>query len=336
LPTTLIKGIGPCQWTTGREPVEGGVVEGEVQPRNVFVPDATIAKRLRNYIHGTPTLLVPCTWKRKSAVVAVMSDGLAFVSGGMSGRSAAALIQASSFEPAGGKFGKVRIGGDVFDIEFSTEADSHSLILGIQSLREKRRDIAGAIRLGEHERVVRKATYLGGAHLRLAPGSIVDLVFRDEALEVYTAPAMRRQSPIFELSYGASFTVELTGPGKVTKGGGYVGGGVGLVGAVEGIAIAALLNAVTTKTSIVTVIVVADAAHEGFFVVDTIVPEELRRILSPTFVRLRQHQTAAVVQPAVATEDLVAKLERLAALRTAGLINEDEFAAAKNKLLSSP
>jgi hypothetical protein len=113
------------------------------------------------------------------------------------------------------------------------------------------------------------------------------------------------------------------------------GGGFGLVGAVEGIAIASLLNAITTRTSIVTVLVVADAQHEGFFVNDAIAPEDLRRILSPTFVHLRQHQRVAAVAPPVESEDLVTKLERLAAIRTAGMITNEEFAAAKAKLLFS-
>ena len=46
--------------------------------------------------------------------------------------------------------------------------------------------------------------------------------------------------------------MEIGGSGMVRSGGGFTGGGFGLGGAVEGMAIAAVLNAMTTRTSIKT------------------------------------------------------------------------------------
>ena len=47
--------------------------------------------------------------------------------------------------------------------------------------------------------------------------------------------------------------LEIGGPGLVKTGGGFVGGGFGARGAIEGMAIAAVLNGLTTRTSIKTV-----------------------------------------------------------------------------------
>ena len=60
------------------------------------------------------------------------------------------------------------------------------------------------------------------------------------------------------------------------KGGDFTGGGVGLVGGAGGIAIAALLNKLSTTTSILNVLTVADDSHEGFFL-----NEDLRRLPEP-------------------------------------------------------
>ena len=43
--------------------------------------------------------------------------------------------------------------------------------------------------------------------------------------------------------------LEIGGPGLVKTGGGFVGGGFGARGAIEGMAIAAVLNGLTTRTS---------------------------------------------------------------------------------------
>jgi hypothetical protein len=48
-----------------------------------------------------------------------------------------------------------------------------------------------------------------------------------------------------------------------------------------------------------------------------------------------QQQAAPVPPPAPAQDDLTAKLQQLAELRSAGMLSDEEFAAAKQKLLAS-
>jgi hypothetical protein len=47
-----------------------------------------------------------------------------------------------------------------------------------------------------------------------------------------------------------------------------------------------------------------------------------------------QQQAAPVPQPAPAQDDLTARLQQLAELRSAGMLTEEEFSAAKQKLLA--
>jgi hypothetical protein len=87
---------------------------------------------------------------------------------------------------------------------------------------------------------------------------------------------------------------------------------------------------------IVSVIRVADAGHEGFFVNTSMTPEDLRRNLSPVFVALQRHTAASGAQPPLAgtEDDLTGKLERLAALHASGSLTDQEFAEAKRALLT--
>jgi hypothetical protein len=107
-----------------------------------------------------------------------------------------------------------------------------------------------------------------------------------------------------------------------------MGGGFGLEGAVEGMAVAAVLNALTTKVTVRSVMVLIGPGWEAFFLHTISTPDELRRFLSPVFVRLR-----SVNRRDEQSADPISQLERLADLRERGRLTEPEFAAAKRKIL---
>ena len=136
--------------------------------------------------------------------------------------------------------------------------------------------------------ILRNCRFAGGAFINARQGLIVDLVFRVDRLDIFAAYGTGIRPPQDTIPYGNSFILNLTGPGRVTTGGGFSGGGFGLAAAAEGMAIAAFINAVATKTTTVSVVQVGDDHHEAFFVNTDATPEQLRRYLSPTFVRLRQ------------------------------------------------
>ncbi len=85
--------------------------------------------------------------------------------------------------------------------------------------------------------------------------------------------------------------ISIGGPGAVTKGGGFIGGGFGLEGAAIGIGIASILNAITTRTKIFTVVQIATQKSEVFLHYGYLEPSALRIELSPVFVALGLHSS---------------------------------------------
>jgi hypothetical protein len=128
---------------------------------------------------------------------------------------------------------------------------------------------------------VRGCTYLGGVGYPLEPRTRCDLIFTDDGMNVVAPFA----GVIVEEPYPSIVALEITG-NVTTTGGGFIGGGFGL-GAVEGMAIATVLNSLTTKTNVNTVIQVQTASGELFLHTSSAAAEPLRVSLSPAFTRLR-------------------------------------------------
>lgn len=205
--------------------------------------------------------------------------------------------------------------------------------------------------LAHDERLARSWVFLGGANLAVKTGLTVDVLFGTEKVQIYRSMAQPQDTPLVELGYARSFSIELSGPGRFTTGGGFVGGGFGLMGAAEGMAIAGLLNSLTTRTQVQSVIAVLSAEYEAFFLSQQHAPDELRRMLAPAFLRGRQLSVNSAVDApardngslamrdqaleagAAAVKDLTEMLERLATLHRAGALTDAEFAAAKAQAL---
>lgn len=75
------------------------------------------------------------------------------------------------------------------------------------------------------------------------------------------------------------------------KGGGFIGGGFGLDGAVSGMLIAGVLNALTTRTSVLTVVALTTTDGEVWFANTSVEPAALRVELAPAFVMVRRNAT---------------------------------------------
>jgi hypothetical protein len=180
--------------------------------------------------------------------------------------------------------------------------------------------------------------YLGGAHLPLESAVCYDLVFREAQLEIYASPARTGHTPECVISSASIVGLDLQGPGLVRSGGGAIGGGFGLDGAAIGMAVAAVFNALTTTSRVESIIALQTTESEGFFLHQRMTPPELRRYLSPLFVRLRQIRTAHPLPSSVSNSsssvDMVAQLEKLALLRGAGALTQPEFESAKSRLLA--
>jgi hypothetical protein len=300
---------------------------------------AGVDQKLLNRLsfQGAPDFVFPCTWGRKPAGLAVVGSQIVLAAAGLVGTTTAAPMEHTRLTLADGSSGTLQLWGERHSVHFAEEADAKHLLELLAAEKARIASLDGdrtPLVIAQDDRLVPACTFIGGAYLDLAQGATVDLVFGSDGLQFYPAPARQVDAELASIRFGAEFSIELTGPGKVTSGGGFMGGGFGLVGAVEGMAIASFLNKITTSTRIVTVIVVGDHEHEGFFVNTTLTPEQLRRHLSPVFVRLRNYRaTPGAEQRVEQPVDLIANLERLSALHQSGALDDNEFALAKQTLL---
>lgn len=127
--------------------------------------------------------------------------------------------------------------------------------------------------------------------------------------------------------------LEIGGTGAVTSGGGFFGGGFGVGGALQGMITSAVLNSLTTKTSITTVIRITVKAAEFVVVCRSKTPDQLSMEMSPVLGRIRARE-AAQRAVAYAPPDLTVQLAGLAQLHHSGALSDAEFAAAKARLLT--
>jgi hypothetical protein len=124
--------------------------------------------------------------------------------------------------------------------------------------------------------------------------------------------------------------LQVDGPGAQTSGGGFIGGGLGLEGAAEGMIMAAALNAITRRTTVQTFIEVHVLGRHLLWVTDKTTPAQLLLLLKPIYARMRE---LALAKETVAVDPLD-RLSKVGALRDAGVLTEAEFDAAKALLLA--
>jgi len=127
-----------------------------------------------------------------------------------------------------------------------------------------------------------------------------------------------------QLTYPEIHSVHIQGPGTVTTGGGFVGGGFGFAGAVEGIALAGILNALTTKTKVHTFIDFVTDSGELFLHYGLLEPAALRIALSPVFVYLRRLDPNYIAD----------RTRRLQALRERNVVDDREFRRLLGRLMT--
>jgi hypothetical protein len=143
--------------------------------------------------------------------------------------------------------------------------------------------------------------------------------------------------------YDTVVALELGGRGQQRTGGGFIGGGFGLQGAAEGMIIASLLNGLTTRTTTESIISLKTNDWQLILFYGRAIPDHLRIDLAPAFGRIHAAQRALAntqVPPAIppppppATPNLAAEIRQLAELHREGTLTNEEFEAAKARLIS--
>jgi Short C-terminal domain len=147
----------------------------------------------------------------------------------------------------------------------------------------------------------------------------------------------RQHEVLAEVPYSEVEDVEIGGPGIVRTGGGFVGGGFGATGAAEGMTIAAVLNRLTSRTSIRTVVRIQAKRCELFLLDTNVTPERLRIGLSYPLGAIRAAHafegTGGLQLPAsAAAVSPVDELSKLADMLEKGLLTREEFNLMKAKL----
>lgn len=160
-------------------------------------------------------------------------------------------------------------------------------------------------------------TVLGGSGYSLQVGESVDLLFGEKGVAILV-----QSGGLLELSFVELDSVLVSGPGAVTSGGGFVGGGFGVESAVEGIAVATLLNKLTTRTSVHTFLTLITNVGELHLHYAGMEPNALRIALSPVFTFLRRLDASWVHK----------RIQNLELQRDRGAITELEFASLRSRL----
>ena len=181
-----------------------------------------------------------------------------------------------------------------------------------------------------------RMTFLGGylPEAELERGNAYDLRFLSDRLAVFP----EGQTPwLADVPYLDVEDVEIGGPGLIKTGGGFTGGGIGLASAAEGVAIAAVLNTLTSRVKIKTVLRVQSRSAEIFFLNRRLEPDQLRIELSRALGAIRQVESSKEAptpadRPSEA-RPILDELERLASLLDRGLLTREEFDTLKSRLI---
>ncbi len=184
---------------------------------------------------------------------------------------------------------------------------------------------------------LRAVAYLGGyvPATGIFAGQQYDVRFLEDRLLVVPC---RHADVLAEVPYSEIEDVEIGGPGLVSTGGGFVGGGFGVQGAAEGMAIAAVLNALTTRTSIKTIVRIQGTRCELFLLHTKATPAQLRIELSRPLAAIRSAKVPPAAgmsqHPVTATPPSpVEELAKLADMLEKGLLTREEFELMKAKVV---
>lgn len=159
-------------------------------------------------------------------------------------------------------------------------------------------------------------TVLGANGFPFAAGGTLSLQFEEKSVN-FIGPGRTAS-----FSYAELAELNISGPGSVTTGGGFVGGGFGVEGALQGMAIATVLNLISTRTKIHTFLTLITNFGEIHLHYSGMEPSALRIALAPVFVKLRRLDPAWIAQRTSVLDQQCA----------AGVIDRESYVAAMRRL----
>jgi hypothetical protein len=193
--------------------------------------------------------------------------------------------------------------------------------------------VARGVDRGRGDKVVTGLTTVGGYGWAPAAGTRISLAICPEHLAIAAVPNGRPDPIIVPFDLLVDF--EFQG-GATRKGQMVIGGGSGISGALTGVIVASVLNSLMSKSQVNTVLRISAADGELFAHHGSLLPNDLRTILAPAVNSVTARRGAAVAPVPAAGDsrpDLLSRLERLAALRSEGVLTDAEFQVAKGRIL---
>lgn len=191
----------------------------------------------------------------------------------------------------------------------------------------------GRVALEAFTHVVRGIELAAAGGTRIPNGSECLIGFGDSGMKV---AAEAEPASGDDIPYAHVQALEATGT-TTRRSAGLIGGGFSLTGAAEGMLAATVINSLTTRRRINTILRIATISAEYLFVSDSIDSDRLRMFLIPIQPRIRAAQATApslVMSPPPASSSVADELTKLARLRDEGVLSEAEFTAAKTRLLA--
>lgn len=152
----------------------------------------------------------------------------------------------------------------------------------------------------------------------------VDLRIMDESMDFFDFSLVQKKSVL----YRDIRAVEIGGPGTVTSGPGISGGGFGAEGALTGMAIATVANILLTHSSTRTIVRILFDDSEVIFISSYFEPDAIRVVLSPLFVGLKSLNNEG------GEKSMSKQLIELVGLRDSGVLSEEQYQKAVNKVVS--
>ena len=231
---------------------------------------------------------------------------------------------------ASARIDRVELRGDratILDPDYSVDIELVPLNLAVR-----------AQGLGSHLLVV-EGLAVAASHLPVLEGRPCRIYFDPEAV-VVVPDRVLEDDQVTTIPYDEVTSLQIGGRGVLnsTTGGGWIGGGFGPTGSLEGIAFASIMNALTTRkhTAIETLIEFSAGARALIVLTESEPPDSMRVHLAPVFSRIESARRApAGSTPSNPMNDRIAQLKELAELRDAGVLTEQEFQAEKARVLAS-
>jgi hypothetical protein len=169
----------------------------------------------------------------------------------------------------------------------------------------------------------------GGAGLNFSTGDAILISCRPDSIGLLNL----KTEKLLTIPFTQLTLLEINGPGKVDSNLGLSGGGFGVEAAAEGILIASVVNALTSISTINTYLKIGFYESEALLHLKSIEPSQLRIILSPAFAYINNRINENYRSQNTLSVSLSSEIEKLGDLKKIGILSEEEFVAAKKRLL---